>query len=129
MTSPQSLFHTANLKAATALLTLGFKEVTFTKTIRTDGEESTVYWFESTNADGLNAEKVHDGMTKGGDALAKRDPENIVNYLRTYAANRDALIQHIRAKPRLVVIESNGKTFAVPEDASEETKRKFSAML
>lgn len=129
MNTAKELFHTANLKAACALLTLGFKKETWTRTIRADGQESTVYWFESRNTDGLKAETVHHGMTKGGDALSKSDPENIVNYLRAFAANRDELIKDIRDTPKLVVIEANGRTFALPENASEETKRKFASQL
>lgn len=127
--NPQELFHTANLKAACALLTLGFKKQTWTRVIRGDGQESTVFWFESRNADGLSAESVHDGMTKGGDALASRDPENVVNYLRAFAANRDELIHDLRATPAMVEIESQGRKFLLPENASEETKRKFAAQL
>lgn len=125
----KELFHTANLKSACALLTLGFKKETWTRMIRSDGTESTVYWFQARNADGISAESVHDGMTKGGDALAATNPEHVINYLRAYAANRDELIQDIRATPKMVVIESNGRTFALPENASEETKRKFAAIL
>lgn len=125
----QELFHTANLKAACALLTLGFKKETWTRTVRADGQESTIYWFASRNAEGLSAEAVHDGMTKGGDSLAMTDPENVINYLRAFAANRDELIKDIRSTPKLVVIEANGRTFALPENASDETKRKFAAIL
>jgi hypothetical protein len=123
---------TANLKAATALATLGFglKHPTpVTRTIRTDKKESTVFWFNSTNDKGDRAEDILLWMTKGGEDLEKQDPEHIVNYLRAYAANRDALVDIIRNTPRHIVIERNGKRIAVREDASEEDKKALAKHL
>jgi hypothetical protein len=68
-------------------------------------------------------------MTKGGEDLEKRDPEHIVNYLRAYAANRDALVDIIRNTPRHIVIERNGKRIMVREDASEEDKKELARHL
>jgi hypothetical protein len=68
-------------------------------------------------------------MTKGGEDLDKSDPENIVNYLRSFAANRDVLVDIIRGTPRMIEIERNGKRIAISENASEEMKRKFAAKL
>jgi hypothetical protein len=124
--------YTANLKAATALVTLGFSlknPEPVTRTIRMDKRESTIFWFNSTNAAGDHAEEVLLGMTKGGDELEARDPEHIVNYLRAYAANRDALVDIIRGTPRRIVIERNGKRIAVREDATDEDKREMARHL
>jgi hypothetical protein len=123
---------TANLKAATALATLGFglkSPNPVTRTIRTDKKESTVFWFNSTNDRGDRAEDILLWMTKGGEELERRDPEHLVNYLRAYAANRDALVDIIRGTPRHIVIERNGKRIAVREDASEEYKKNISALI
>lgn len=124
--------YTANLKAATALATLGFalkNPQPVTRTVRTDGKESTVFWFDSTNAKGDRAEEVIVGMTKGGDELEAKDPEHIVNYLRAYAANRDALVDIIRQTPRRIIVETNGKRILVREDATDADKRELSKHL
>lgn len=123
---------TANLKAATALATLGFALKSpnpVTRTIRTDKKESTIFWFNSTNDKGDRAEDVLLWMTKGGEELEKSDPEHIVNYLRAYAANRDVLVDIIRNTPRHIVIERNGKRIAVREDATEEDKKELAKHL
>ena len=128
ISTQEEFIWTANLKAATALATLGFglkHPNPVTRTIRTDKKESTVFWFNSTNDKGDRAEDVLLWMTKGGEDLEKRDPEHIVNYLRAYAANRDALVDIIRNTPRHIVIERNGKRIAVREDASDDDKKQI----
>jgi len=123
---------TANLKAATALATLGFSlkhPSPVTRTIRTDKKESTVFWFNSTNDKGDRAEDILLWMTKGGDDLEKSDPDHLVNYLRAFAANRDALVDIIRNTPRRIIIEHNGKRIAVREDATAEDKMEISKYL
>ena len=123
---------TANLKAATALATLGFgmkNPNPITRTIRSDKKESTVFWFNSTNDKGDHAEDILLWMTKGGEELEKSDPEHIVNYLRAYAANRDALVDIIRNTPRHIIIKRNGKRIAIREDATEADKKEISKYL
>jgi hypothetical protein len=123
---------TSNLKAATALATLGFSlkhPSPVTRTIRTDKKESTVFWFNSTNDRGEKAEDILLWMTKGGDDLEKSDPEHLVNYLRAFAANRDALVDIIRNTPRRIIIEHNGKRIAVREDATDNDKKELSKLL
>ena len=128
----EEFVYTANLKAATALATLGFGlkyPQPVTRTVRTDGKESTVFWFNSTNDRGERAEDVILGMTKGGDKLEQEDPEHIVNYLRAYAANRDALVDIIRQTPRRIIVETNGKRILVREDATEADKKELAKHL
>lgn len=128
----EEFVYTANLKAATALATLGFGlkyPMPVTRTVRTDGKESTVFWFNSKNDRGENAESVILGMTKGGDQLEREDPEHIVNYLRAYAANRDALVDIIRQTPRRIIVETNGKRILVREDATDADKREMAKHL
>lgn len=131
MNTPESfeMFHTMNLKTATALVTLGFTKISTEIVLRADGKESMVFWFEPKNQDGLAAGVVYHGMTKGGDELAKNDPENIVNYLREYAANRDELINEIRNTPRKIAIEKDGKTALLPENATSGTKAKIAEIF
>ena len=129
MTDRMELFHTTNLKVATALLTLGFEKVTISKMTRADGQNSIVFWFAGTNADGLKARDVFHGMTKGGEALARKEPEHIVNYLRCYANNRDELIADIHNTPEMVVIEKDGQKIAISKNASEDMKRQIAEMI
>jgi hypothetical protein len=128
----EEFVYTANLKAATALATLGFGlkyPQPISRTVRTDGKESTVFWFNSTNDRGERAEDVILGMTKGGEKLEQEDPEHIVNYLRAYAANRDALVDIIRQTPRRIVVETKGKRILVREDATEADKKELAKHL
>ena len=128
----EEFVYTANLKAATALATLGFGlkyPQPVTRTVRTDGKESTVFWFNSTNDRGERAEDVILGMTKGGEKLEQEDPEHIVNYLRAYAANRDALVDIIRQTPRRIIVETNGKRILVREDATDADKAELAKRL
>jgi len=129
MTDRKELFHTTNLKVATALLTLGFEKITISSMTRSDGQNSIVFWFAGTNAEGLKAASVYYGMTKGGEALARKEPENVINYLRCYASNRDELITDIHKTPKKVVIEKDGQKIAISENASEETKRQIAEMI
>lgn len=125
----QKLFHTTNLKAATALLTLGFKKITISRIVRKDGKESIVFWFEGENESGEDAESVFEGMTTKGEELAQKDPENVVNYLRAFAANRDELIADIKATPRMVTFTKDGRKISISENASEDLKSRIAAIL
>lgn len=129
MTDKLELFHTTNIKVATALLTLGFEKITISSMTRSDGQNSIVFWFAGTNAEGLKAATVHHGMTKGGEALARKEPENIVNYLRCYAGNRDELIADVKHTPKMVVIEKDGQKIAISATASDEMKRQIAEMI
>ena len=127
---PIELFHTTNLKTATALVTLGFEKVSTSIIVRaSDKQESMVFWFKTSNENGLSAQVVYHGMTKGGETLSKSDPENIVNYLRTYAANRDELINEIRNTPRQIEVEKGGRSVLISENASDEPKRAVAKFL
>ena len=125
------LFQTINLKAAVALATLGFKPniPPVTRIVRQDGKESTVFWFDGINDKGQEASEVYRAMTKDGEDLEKRDPENPINYIRSALANRDVLVELIRNTPRIVEIERNGKKIAISENASMETKKSMSKLL
>lgn len=126
------LFHTTNLKLATALVTLGFElhEVPITRQVRSDGNETTVFWFKASHpSGGDSAFDVFQNFTKRSEFFAESHPEHPLNYLRAFADNRDELIDLIRNTPRDVVIERNGRRIAIRENASDETKKKFAALL
>lgn len=127
----QELFHTMNLKVAAALATMGFEasHPPVTRIVREDGIESTLFWFEATNDQGAKAMDVASGMTKGGPALDKSDPENPINYMRVFAANRDEMIGLIKNTPRQIEVKKDGRKMLLSENASDETKRKASAIL
>jgi hypothetical protein len=127
----KEMFHTTNLKAATALVTMGFELLNppVTRTVREDGVESTVFWFEPKNSDGVRAIDVFRGMTKGSAELIQKDPENPINYMRVALQNRDELIGLIRSTPRNVVITRNGRAIAIREDATKEQRDSFKPFL
>ena len=127
----KELFYTSNLKAATALVTLGFDLATppVTKTTRDDGQDSTVFWFHPVNSEGKKAYAVFRDMTKGADALRESDPENPINYIRDALANRDELIALIRNVPGHIVIQRDGRKIAIREDATKEQRDKFKPFL
>lgn len=124
----EEYFYTANLKVATALVTLGFAPKMpspITRTIRSDGRESTVFWFDATNKDGTQADEVFKGMTKGAEDIEKADPENPINYIRAALQNREVLVDWIRATPQRVEVEIKGKKLLIRRDASEEDKKRL----
>jgi hypothetical protein len=127
----REMFHTTNLKAASALVTLGFELLIppVTRTVRHDGVESTVFWFEPINKEGKKAIEVYRDMTKGSEKLRASDPENPINYMREVLSNRDELISLIRNVPRHVIINRNGRSIAIREDATKEQKDQFKPYL
>lgn len=127
----KKFFHTINLKAAVALATMGFKMNTppVTRLVRTDGKESTEFWFEGENDKGQDAASVYRKMTKEGDELEEKDPENPLCYIRAALSNRDVLVDIIRNTPRLIEIEHNGKRIAISENVTEKTKQEMSKLL
>jgi hypothetical protein len=96
-----------------------------TRTIRSDGRESTVFWFDATNKDGMQADEVFKGMTKGAEDIEKADPENPINYIRAALQNREVLVDWIRATPQRVEVEIKGKKLLIRRDASEEDKKRL----
>ena len=126
------LFHTSNLKLAASLATLGFElhESPVTRQVRNDGNESTVFWFKATHPQtGESAFEVFQNFTKRADFFTESNPEHPLNYMRAVLHNRDEFVDLIRNTPRDVVIERNGRRIAIRETASDETKKKFAALL
>jgi len=124
----EQYFYTPNLKVATAMVTLGFAPkmpCPITRTVRSDGRESTVFWLDAVNNKGQRAEDIFSGMTKGGDSLNESDPENPINYIRAALANRDVLVDWIRNTPRRIEVEIKGKRLLIREDATSEDKKQI----
>lgn len=121
----EQYFYTPNLKVAAAMVTMGFlpkMPCPITRTVRSDGRESTVFWLDAVNDKGQRAEDVFAGMTKGGEALNESDPENPINYMRSALANRDVLVDWIRNTPRRIEVEIKGKRLLIREDATNADK-------
>jgi hypothetical protein len=68
-------------------------------------------------------------MTTGGEKLMQNNPESVINYMRCFAANRDELVADIKATPRMIEIEKDGRKFAISENASAEIKKQIAAMI
>ena len=124
--------YTQNIKAAAALMTLGFKFKEGSPCVRVhraDGKESSAYWFEEHGPKGQRASQIIHWMTKGHEDLEKSDPEHPVNYIRAAFANRETAIDLHEKTPRMVEIQRNGKTLFLAENADEATRKKFSSLL
>jgi hypothetical protein len=100
-----------------------------TRLVRSDGKESTEFWFEGENDKGQDASQIYRQMTKEGDDLELTDPENPLCYIRAALANRDVFVDIIRNTPRLIEIEHNGKRIAISENASDKTKQEMTRFL
>ena len=120
-----------NLKVAAALATMGFEasHPPVTRIVREDGIESVLFWFEATNRRGEKAMDIANGMTKGGEFLNESDPENVINYMREFAAHRDGMIGLIKNCPRQIEVKNGGRKMLLSENASDESKRKAAAIL
>ena len=132
-----------NIMVADILITYGFKLVTFTSIIRSDGKESKEFWFDAKSPDcqvpftPLDRERKHWSQaeyvahyaTKGSDELKAIDPEHPLLWMRAAMMNRNQLIEIIKNAPRMVEITNGSRRALIAENASEETKRKIAAML
>ena len=143
MNNKQEMFSTMNIMVADILLTYGFKLLTFTSIIRSDGKESKEFWFDSKSPDcqvpitpldrdrkrWSQADYVHYYATKGADELKAIDPDHPLLWMRAAIMNRNELIGIIKNAPRMIEIKNGDRIALIAENASEETKRKIAAML
>lgn len=132
-----------NIMVADILMTYGFKLVTYTSIVRTDGKESKEFWFESKSKEcqvpitPLDRERKHWSqadyvahyVTKGADEIKAVDPEHPVLWMRAALMNRNQLVTIVKAAPRMVEITNGSRRALIAENATEETKRKVAAML
>jgi hypothetical protein len=140
----QELFSTLNLKAATAIAAFGIEKVTTCRVVRTDGKESTVFWFGSSGEGLPKTELIAYWMTKGASEVEKAEDELLAQlnpaqralfykaacrYLYCYAHSRDNLVSDIKNFPKMVEIRNGERVAHIPADATDETKRQIAAML
>ena len=124
----RSYTSTNNLKAASALATLGFdfhESTPCVRIAREDGKESSAYWVAEDGPKGMRASKVIFWMTKGHTELEESDPEHPVNYIRAGFINRESLIDLHHSTSRTLEIKRNGKILFLSENATPETRQKF----
>jgi hypothetical protein len=124
----RSYTSTGNLKAASALATLGFdfhESTPCVRIAREDGKESSAYWVAEDGPRGMRASKVIHWMTKGHAELEESDAEHPVNYIRAGFINRERLIDLHHDTTRTIEIRRNGKILLLSENATQETRQKF----
>ena len=130
MNERQEYFHTMNLMVASVLMTHGFKFITFTHIVRSDGKESKEFWFEGRSEHcTLSAEEVAFYATKGADVLKDKDAEHPILWMRGVLENRTSLIDIIKNTPRMIEISNRGRKALIAETATEETRRRIADML
>ena len=128
------LFSTQNLKVASALTAMGFQfeneTAPVTRVLRPSGQESTVFWFQAQHPEtGEQAEQISRWMTTEADSFAEKNPEHPVAYLIAALRNRDTLVSVVKATPRQLVFERNGKIVSISENATEADKKRFAKFL
>jgi hypothetical protein len=126
----QELFSTQNLSVASVLMTHGFKMVTFTHIVRSDGKQSKEFWFEASSKHcDYKAEQVAYYVTKGSEDLRQIKPEDPVLWMRGVLTNRNTLVEIVKTAPRMVEIKNGSRRALISADASDELKRQIAEML
>jgi hypothetical protein len=59
----------------------------------------------------------------------EKNPESPVAYMLAALRNRDQLLTAIKAIPRQIVFERNGKIVSISENATEADKKRFAKFL
>ena len=119
-----------NIMVASVLMTYGFKLITYTHILRSDGKESKEFWFESKSPDcDLSAEKAANYLTKGADELKEIDPEHPLLWMRGALLNRGEIVGIVKRSPRMIEIKNGDRSALIAENASEETKRQIAELL
>jgi hypothetical protein len=59
----------------------------------------------------------------------EKNPEHPVAYLIAALRNRDTLVSVVKATPRQLVFERNGKIVSISENATEADKKRFAKFL
>jgi hypothetical protein len=130
---PLDLFHTVNLKLASALLTLGwnlYEQEPVTRIVNPDQTETTRFFFLSRHPEtGASAFEVFKNFEKHAEVFATADPEHPLNYIRAALYNRDELVGLVKRTHRMVSIHRNGKRIAISEHADAETKQKLAKFI
>jgi hypothetical protein len=125
-----ALFSTSNIKVASILATLGFEfensSLPATRIKRESGEESTVFWFKANHPETRQqAGEVMRWITADADTFCEKHPEHPVAYMLAALRNRDELLRVVKATPRQIVFQRNGKIISISENATEADKKRF----
>jgi hypothetical protein len=127
-----AVFSTRDLKLATILLTLGFEPenpaAPATRIRRDSGEETTVFHFLASSPTGQQANQVMEWF-RDADIFLEKNPDHPVAYILAALRNRDTLVSVVKATPRQLVFERNGKIVSISENATEADKKRFAKFL
>jgi hypothetical protein len=97
-----------------------------TRVKRESGEESTVFWFKANHPEtSQQASEVMRWVTADADAFCEKEPEHPVAYMLAALRNRDELLRVVKATPRQIVFQRNGKIISISENATEADKKRF----
>ena len=127
-----AIFNTRDLKLASILTALGFEfesdKVPATRIKRESGDESTVFHFKAAHpTTGQQADEVMRAFAS--EDFIEKNPESPVAYMIAALRNRDQLLTAIKAIPRQIVFERNGKIVSISENATEADKKRFAKFL
>lgn len=127
-----SIFNTRDLKLASILTALGFEfesnQVPATRIKRESGEESTVFHFNAVHPQtGQQADDIMRAFAS--EDYIEKNPESPVAYMIAALRNRDQLLTAIKAIPRQIVFERNGKIVSISENATDEDKKRFAKFI
>jgi hypothetical protein len=127
-----AIFNTRDLKLASILTALGFEfesdQVPATRIKRESGDESTVFHFKAAHpTSGQQADDIMRAFAS--EDYIEKNPESPVAYMIAALRNRDQLLTAIKAIPRQIVFERNGKIVSISENATDEDKRRFAKFI
>jgi hypothetical protein len=127
-----AIFNTRDLKLASILTALGFEfesdQVPATRIRRESGDESTVFHFKAAHPQtSQQADEIMRAFSS--DDYIEKNPEAPVAYMIAALRNRDQLLTAIKATPRQIVFERNGKIVSISENATDEDKKRFAKFI
>lgn len=126
------LFHTANIKLAATLDALGFDlhSPPVTRFVKEDKSETVTFWFlAERKLDGLHAGAIFDAFVKGDPTPEQITPEDPVKFAAHLLESRNKCVELLHLTPKFKRMVINGKTVAINENASAETRAKFAEMI
>lgn len=130
MEQRQELFHTMNIMVASVLMTYGFKLITYTHILRSDGKESKEFWFNNKSSDcDMSAADAANYLTKEVEKLKAKNPEHPLLWMRGALLNRGEIVGIVKKTPRMIQIRNGDRSALIAENASEETKRQIAELL
>ena len=126
------LFHTANIKLAATLDAIGFDlhSPPVTRYVREDKSETVTFWFLShRKSDGLHAGAIFDAFIRGEPTPPEIAPVDPVKFAAHLLESRNKCVELLHLTPKFKRMVINGKTVAINENASAETREQFAKIL